>query len=343
MKKSVFLILLILSLFILSACTPPLPVNDIPSHSSANAQFHFIDVGQGDCIFISDGKTNILIDSGTAESGGKVYNYLKELKVKKIDIFIGTHPHEDHLGGASAVISSIDTAKVFLNADTSNSFFYENFLDTLYEKDITPVIPSTECIYESGAFRLKFLTGDTDFYDTNDNSLVTMVQYGDIKALFTGDCEKNVETYLLENGVNLDADILKVGHHGSRYASSATFLKAVSPSIAVIQSEEGNSYGHPHDEAIKRLKDADIAIMRNDKSGDIILTTDGNNIYDDDGNTYEKIKSQPITLGYIGNKKSRIFHSETCPNLPSENNSIPFLSREDAINSGYKPCGNCHP
>ena len=121
----------------------------------------------------------------------------------------------------ASVLSSIDTGTVFLNGDSSSSFFYEKFIDTLIKKNINSQIPDTDCKYEIGPFRITFLSPQRDFGNANDNSLVFTVEFGEIKALFTGDAERSVEAELIKNKRAIDADILKVGHHGSRYASSS--------------------------------------------------------------------------------------------------------------------------
>lgn len=351
MHKRILLLILLIIAQLLSGCG--LPAAEINSrfdnstneaYSGNTASFHFIDVGQGDCTLIRGGGKNILIDSGTTESGSTVYNYLKKLEIDYIDYFIGTHPHEDHLGGASSVLSSIDAGTVFLNSDTSSAYFYERFVDTLAERRKTPLKPDMDCIYEVGPFRIKFLSPTKDFQDTNDNSLITMIQFGNVKALFMGDAERTVEAELIQNGSKIEADILKVGHHGSRYASSTEFLNVVYPSIAIIQCGEDNSYGHPHQEALNRLNAINASVMRTDKSGNIILTTDGETIRKADGETIQKTdSSDKINLIYIGNIKSKVFHTESCPNLPSDKNRIEFSSRQDAFNTGYIACRNCKP
>ena len=356
-KRSLLIILLIVVIF--TSCTSFLsasPNNKVSKFVTADkseaditqkdniAKFHFIDVGQGDCILIQGKDTNLLIDARTTQSGSIIYKYLKNLGIDYLDYFIGTHPHEDHLGGAALVLSSIDVGKVFVNPDTSTSYFYEKFLNTLIQKNITPVLPDTDCIYEIGPFRLKFLSPTKDFGNANDNSLVLTVQFGDIRALFTGDAERAVEAELIKTNFNISADILKVGHHGSRYASSAEFLNAVYPDVSVIQCGEENSYGHPHEEALQRLESIGSALLRTDKEGSIVLVTDGKTIQKEDGETYENSGETPsLKLMYIGNIKSKVFHTEECPNLPVEKNRTVFYSREDAISLGYKECRNCNP
>lgn len=349
MRHKLLLFLLILIL-LLTACVFPETKNSSLTEkqitvSENTAEFHFIDVGQGDCILVQDADVKILIDAGTTESGSTICAYLENLGIDYLDCFIGTHPHEDHLGGAAAILSEIQVGKVYLNGETSNSYFFERLVDILIDKNITPSIPEFYSPYEFGKFNVEFISPTVNFEDTNNNSLVTMISYGDIKALFTGDSERPVEAELIYNkSKNLKADILKVGHHGSRNGTSNEFLKAVNPSVAVIQCGKDNSYGHPHKEAIDRLENANIEILRTDEVGSIILRTDGTNIFNASDEIIEvKENESQIEIIYIGNKKSKVYHSEACPNLPKEQNQILFSSREDAEKAQYSPCGNCMP
>jgi len=345
MNKRKFLLLLLILTLILTACntnksSEALGLNAV---SEETVQFHFIDVGQGDCTFIQNGDTTILIDAGPQKSGHIVYNYLKKLGIKYLDYFIGTHPHEDHIGGAFSVLTGIDVGCVFLNGDGDEGFHFENLVDLLIEKNITPEIPDTDCIYQIGGLRLKFLSPTQTYEDTNYNSLVVRVDFKNVSALFTGDIEKPVESDLLSKDINLSADILKVAHHGSRNSSSIEFLYAVSPAVAVIQCGKGNSYGHPHSEALDRLTKTGTQILRCDKEGTIIIATDGETVCRSTGEKYIKPDNSKKQFIYIGNKKSMVVHSDTCPNLPAENNRIEFNTLKDAINEGYKKCGNCNP
>ena len=192
--------------------------------------------------------------------------------------------------------------------------------------------------------KLKFLSPHKNFGDENENSFVTLIEFGEVKALFTGDIEKTAETDILSGNTDISADILKVGHHGSRTSSSQHFLNAVFPSVAVIQCEKGNKYGHPHAETLERLERVGCNILRTDEEGTIVLSTDGKTIRRSTGEEYESTeeKLQP-DFTYIGNRKSKIYHTDICPNLPGEKNRITFNSKGEAENSGYKKCGNCNP
>lgn len=344
-KLSLFLVFVLL---ILCACSPlhrtTLTAEEI-GESPDTAQFHFIDVGQGDCTLIRSGETSILIDCGTYESGGKLCEYLQNSGIKSIDYLIGTHPHEDHLGGSSAVLRLFDVKNVFLNGEMSSSYFFERMVDVLEQKNITPYVPEIGETYTAGPFEFEFLSPETDFSDENHNSLVVMVKYKDIRTLVTGDIERPVESYLINQGKNLSADILKVAHHGSRNGSSAEFLRKVNPSIAVIQCRKDNSYGHPHYETLKRFESTNATVLRTDIDGTIVIRTDGEKLY----NASEEIlPKEPEEINeeekkFIGNIKSKVVHSPQCRNLPSENNRIYFSTKNEALNMQYKPCGNCSP
>lgn len=339
MKKKLLSILFLI-LFLLAACSQPTVTETVNKNISSQLQVHFIDVGQGDCIFVLGENTSMLIDAGTPENGYKITEYINSMGVSRLDYFVGTHPHDDHLGGAATVIKELSPKVVFMSEEFSDAYFYENLLDALIEENISVTVPEIGCRYKEDDFEFKFISPDKDFNDTNDNSLVMLLSYGNTNMLFMADAEKKVEQSLLKTQT-VKADVLKVGHHGSRYASNHDFLLAVNPTVAVIQSEKGNSYGHPHEEVLQRLSEVGANVLRCDEAGTIVLTTDGNKIY---YNGEELIKKEAvINISYIANKKSGVFHRETCKNLPKESNSINLSSREEAIKSGYTPCGGCNP
>ena len=340
MKKKLLALLFVI-LFLLSACTSPnLAETAENNKTNSSLEIHFIDVGQGDCVFVFSENTSMLIDAGTRENGYKITEYIKSLGVNSLDYFVGTHPHDDHLGGAATVVKELMPKVVFMSEEFSDAYFYENLLDTLTEENISVTVPEIGCRYREKDFDFKFISPYENFNDTNDNSLVMMINYGNTNMLFMGDAEKKVEETLLENQA-IKADVLKVGHHGSKYASNYDFLRAVNPIVAVIQSEKGNMYGHPHKEALERLNEVGANVLRCDELGTIVLKSDGEKIY---YNGKELIKKEvTMKISYIGNKKSGVFHRDTCGNLPKESNSIKLNSREEAESLGYSSCGGCNP
>ena len=353
------LLSIMLSLTLLAACAPQkdsaglkesVQQTSAPKASESSAALpaadgelvmHFIDVGQGDCIFLQTGKANMLIDSGNPEDGPEVSDYLSALGVTEINAFVGSHPHEDHLGGAATVVRSFNIDEMIMTDCVSTSFFFEKLLNSLDERNVTVTEPPVGGVRNVGDMRVEFLAPLELGGDMNNNSIIMRVTFGEISAMFTGDAEELAERELLLENVNLKSDILKVGHHGSSYSSSNEFLRAVSPKIAVIQSGIGNSYGHPHAEALSRLSACGAKVYRCDEQGTIVLKTDGK--------TITRGKPAAVTEGaasqsaYVANTRSMKFHIPSCRGLPEIKNRKYHDKRADAVADGYSPCGICKP
>ncbi len=339
--------ILALTVALLILLTGCLPHTEEPNTTNENAQneleLHFIDVGQGDCILLKSGEQCILIDAGPAAASPRLCEYLKSVGVTRLTAFVGTHPHEDHLGGAAAVLYTFGADNVYMTDEPSTGYFYERLLDALSEKGITPIIPQTDAVYTLGELKFEFLSPKKDFEDTNNNSLVVLFTFKNARMLFMGDAEKEVENELVSQGENVRADLLKVGHHGSRNASTERFLREVSPTCAVIQCEKGNSYGHPHKEALTRLKNCGANILRCDNSGTIVIKCDGDVFSDGYSTVYSVDEKAKAEAFYIANKKSGKYHLSSCKNLPSEQNAISYDTKAAAEAAGYLPCKNCNP
>lgn len=242
---------------------------------------HFLDVGQADAILVQlpGGKT-MLIDAGNNADGDLVVNHLKEKGVKRVDFVIGTHPHEDHIGGLDDVISSFDIGKVYLPKVTHTTKTYEDLLTAVQNKGlkITPASAGTVVLKEGDLAITLAGPARQDYTDLNNWSVVTKIEYGNTTFLFAGDAEEEAENDILRAGADVDADLLKVGHHGSSTSTTAPFLKAVSPDYAVISVGTGNDYGHPSPETVARLEESGVTIYRTDLSGTITAASDGQTI-----------------------------------------------------------------
>lgn len=238
-------------------------------------ELHFIDVGQGDCILVHTNENNILVDAGNPSDGADIGEYLHSLGIDRIDTFIGTHPHADHLGGGAYIVREFDIGEMIMTDQMSGSFFFEKLLDSITERNVPVSLPQIGGVRKFGSVSMEIISPSRDYGNLNDSSIVMRIDHGEASALLTGDAETSVEEDLLSEDAPLDADVLKAGHHGSRYASSEEFLKAVSPEIVVIQSGEGNSYGHPHSEALDRFENCGAKVYRCDKEGTIVLRSDG--------------------------------------------------------------------
>ena len=243
---------------------------------------HFIDVGQGDAelIMTSDGKT-VLIDSGTPESRTVLTGYLKEQGVKKIDYFVLTHPHADHIGGAAAVLDAFDVVNVIMTDAPTTTSTYKKVLQKIDEKDCGVIFAEAGKEYSLGEAKITILGPVSDYSDDlNNTSIVLRLTYGSTVFMFTGDAEKKAEQDMLTKfpASYFRADVLKLGHHGSSNSTSDGWFFAVSPEYAVISCGRNNDYGHPHREILSLLKKNGTTYFRTDTDGSIVMSSDGESV-----------------------------------------------------------------
>ena len=272
----------------------------------------FIDVGQGDSILIQtpQGK-NILIDSGPNTAESVVLGYLESKGIKKLDAIVATHPHEDHIGNMDAVIQNFAVSKVYAPNVTTNTKAFESFLLAVKSKGLKLTIPEVgQDISPDSKVKIIVLspTKKDKYEDLNDYSIVLKVEYGKTSFLLMGDATTNIEEEILHGSKlrqYLKSDVLKVGHHGSKYSSSSTFLSTVKPKYAVISVGKDNSYGHPAAITLSKLKSIGAEILRTDEQGTITITSDGQTIKVDKKVSAIKPQAPPSssTIGhkYIGN------------------------------------------
>jgi competence protein ComEC len=257
--------------------------------ASENLKIHFVDVGQGDSIIIEQNNHYMLIDAGPNSCEETLLNYIDNLNITKFDYVIGTHAHEDHIGSMDAVINKYDVEKVLFPKTTTTTKTFENFATALKNKNLTLYAPSVgeEFTFQDSKF-IVVAPNSSSYDNLNNYSLVVKFIYKDTSYLFVGDAETLSESEMLENGIDLSADVLKVGHHGSNTSTSASFLNAVSPKYAVISCGKNNDYGHPKKNIMNRLKNNKVVVYRTDESGSIVLTSDGKNIaFDKEEGSYD--------------------------------------------------------
>ncbi len=337
---------------------------DVQQNTSGQLKAHFLDVGQGDSILIQfpNGQT-MLIDAGTSEAGGSIVSYLKEQGINKINYLVATHPHADHIGGMAAVVQALAVEKVYMPRVSHTIKSFENLLETIKAKGlkINRAKAGITIINKDG-IKAGFTAPCGSGYERPNNySAVLKIQYGNTAFLLTGDAESVSEQEILDSGVDLKADVLKVGHHGSKSSTTQAFLSSVSPKYAVISAGADNSYGHPHQEILDRLKKAGVQTYRTDTQGTIIITSDGktltiktlgSTVKPKAPNNNTNVSSAPASptsdsagndSSYIGNKNTKKFHRPTCSSLPEENNRVYFQSRDEADTEGYAPCKRCDP
>lgn len=238
---------------------------------------HFLDVGQGDSIFIElpNGKT-MLIDSGENYHGAAILSYIKERGYDKIDYVVGTHPHSDHIGSMAYVVRNSKIGSVYMPKVATNTKMYEKLLEAVEKKNrkIRNGKAGITITRDEGNDLVARMIAplEVDEQNLNNSSIMILLDYKDATFLFTGDAEKDeLETIKAD----VTADVLKVGHHGSRNANTKEFLEKVDPQIAVISCGKDNDYGHPHRETLKLLEQLDCEVYRTDRDQTVTVYTDG--------------------------------------------------------------------
>lgn len=241
----------------------------------------YIDVGQGDCELIHTQNANILIDAGEnlPENPAKIISFAKQLKIEKFDYVIATHPHSDHIGGMADVLREIPADAIIMpylsEENIPTTRIYEELLDTIEELNIPVLAAEPGASYTVDGITLTILAPLGQDENLNNMSVVVKMCYKDSSYLFEGDAESSAERAILDSGEDVQADVIKAGHHGSRTSSTKDYLKAVDPEIAVISCGEGNSYGHPHQQTLDKFRELGVAFYRTDTQGTITIGTDG--------------------------------------------------------------------
>ncbi len=326
---------------------------------------HFLDVGQADCILIQtpSGK-NMLIDAGNNEDSNFITSYIKQNKINKLDVVVGTHPHEDHIGSMDEVISTFDIGSVYMPKISNNTKTFKNVLTAIKNKSLKVKTATAETKIEiDSQVKIEILAPNNSQYDDlNDYSAVIKLTFGKTSFMLDGDAETISESEMLAKGYNLKADVLKLGHHGSNSSTSASFLKAVSPKYAIISVGKGNDYGHPTKATLTKLKQSNISIFRTDENSTIIATSDGttitfdknatesNNQATDKNSTTNNGSKANVTNNAGKNDNTKItvyitktgekYHRDGCSSLSRSKIAI---SLKDAISKKYTPCKKCNP
>lgn len=247
-------------------------------------QVHFIDVGNADCILVRQNDHNLLIDAGETRHDALLLDYFNRHGIDQLDLVIATHPHADHIGAMPAIIEHIPIERFVLSympeGQEPTTWVYTAMLEALNKRSVPVDEAKAGAEYELGTAKVQILspsfTPET-VEDANEISVVTRITFGEHAFLFTGDAVVEAEAQMIAAGGSLDADVLKVAHHGSKTATSPAFVKAVSPTYAVITCGE-NDYGHPNDEIVSRLIGVGAKIYRSDQHGDIVFVSDGQNL-----------------------------------------------------------------
>ena len=341
------------------------PPTELPEAGSSFS-VHFIDVGQADAALVECDGHYMLIDGGNRGDSDVIYTVLKKAGADKLDMVVASHAHEDHIGGLPGAFNYATAELTLCPVTDYDSGVFETFKEYAEDKGGGLTVPEAGDKYALGSAEVEIL-GLNAGEDTNNTSIVLMIRYGETSFLFTGDAEREAEQALLDSGAELKADVLKLGHHGSDTSTSYPFLREVMPEYAVISVGEGNSYEHPEEGTLSRLRDADSKILRTDLNGDIIISSDGEEltVTTDKTATEEQLltpggKTQSIakpaaaesprpspeeteqsqtqeTMVWIPKSGSKYHSDPDCSNMkdPSQ------VSLSQAESLGYTPCKKC--
>lgn len=251
---------------------------DVFEDVSSNLKVSYLDVGQADSILIENNEEAMLIDAGNNEDGALLVKYFEQEGINNFKYVVGTHPHEDHIGGLDDIIDNFSIECLYIPDAITTTKTFMDVLDSLEAKNMTYKVPKIGDEFYLGDAKIEVIYTGTDTSDLNNTSIVLKLNFGKTSFLFTGDATSKTEEILLDNGADIKADVLKIGHHGSKYSTTDKFLSKVNPKYAIISVGANNSYKHPDDEVINKLNTNNIDIYRTDQKGTIIITSDGNNL-----------------------------------------------------------------
>lgn len=252
----------------------------VPAPPEGELAVHFIDVGQGDATLLVAPEATVLVDAGR-HTGTDVVEYLERSGVGAIDVVAITHPHADHLGQFDLVMERFDVGEVWWSPTTHTTQTFDRALDALEASDAAYEEPGAGARTDVGSLRFEFVNpvADAGDGDLHERGLAFRVVYGNVAFLFTGDAEEPTEQRMVATAADvLPADVYQVGHHGSSTSTSAAFLAAVSPQVAVYSAGRDSRYGHPHDEVVERLTGAGATVYGTAAHGTVIVTTDGDDL-----------------------------------------------------------------
>lgn len=384
MRRIVTLFSTALILFSLIGCSSEIQnQSEKKGEAIQNLEVHFIDVGQGDATLIKCGDASMLIDGGENDKGTFLQNYMNKQGVKSLDYFIVTHPDSDHCGGADVIITKYDIDTVIMPNYEKDTVTYRDVVQSLDYKKYSITSPVVGNTYSLGDAEFTIIGPNKKNYgdETNNYSVAIVLKHGKNKFVFTGDAEEEAEMDIINNKIDISAQVLKVGHHGSKSSSTEKFIKAVGPEYGVISCGENNEYGHPHGATLNTLRKEGVKVFRTDEQGSVVATSDGNEIIwnmapTDSWKAGEPIKastdrkkkdretilgSQKDSLGneikeeteettnntkkvtYILNTQTKKFHKPVCDSLPTANRLDSVEKREELIAQEYVPCKQCNP
>lgn len=333
-------------------------------------EVHYIDVGQADAALVLCDGLAMLIDGGNRADSSLIYSYLKSRNLSYLDYIVCTHPHEDHAGGLAGALNYATVGTAYAPVTDYDNEVFRNFKKYLTEQDVGITVPKAGDTFSLGSAEVTVVGPATNgsVSKLNNTSIVLRVTYGETSFLFTGDAEREEEQAILEAGYEIQSTVLKVGHHGGAASTTYPFLREIMPEYAVISVGEGNTYGHPTEDVLSRLRDADVTVYRTDKQGTVICSSDGRTVSfscerqasaEKEDENKEALQPDPATqpqdyeeteetpaADYVLNVRSRKFHRPDCQSvsdMKEANRQYYSGERGELIEQGYSPCGRCTP
>lgn len=310
----------------------------------------------------------MLYDGGGRSYSSYVVAYLKDNNINTLSFLIASHYDDDHINGLVGVLNTTTVETVLTPDYETDSNIYQSFRSMLENNGAPEIHPKAGNAYMLGDAEIQVVGPENYSYDDeNDNSIVIRIVYGDFSCVITGDASEEAEADILASGCDLDSDVYIVGHHGSSTSSSTSFVNAISPEYAVISAGSGNSYGHPTEKTLSTLKDAGVELYRTDVQGEIICYSDGTDCWFNVNNSDNWLSGAELSSSetistilteatsatetseqqeYVLNTHTMKFHYPDCSSITQmsdANKKAITASRENLIQEGYSPCGNCNP
>lgn len=354
------------------AAKPVKPEETAPEHEpkwEENLEIHMLDVGQGLCVLMISDQEAVLYDGGGRSSSGKVVSYLRRVLEEKgigsIRYMVSSHYDEDHIAGQVGVLNTLSVESVIRGNYGSDTKIYSSYIDKLAARAANSIYPQMADSYSFGSCRMTVIGPTREYTNDNSRSICLKVFCGDFSCLLCGDAEKDAEADMIAEGVDLDADLLFVAHHGSANSSSPEFLEAVSPDYAFLSVGE-NSYGHPAAETMQNLESAGCQLWRTDLQGDILCTVGQEVSFSAEAckdfsgtessvakeaaapaeEAGEEISEKPAEITFICNTKTYKIHKPSCSSvgdMKEENKFYTDLSYVELLKMGYAGCKKCNP
>lgn len=247
--------------------------------AAAQTDVHILDVGQGLSVLVESQGHYMLYDGGDSDKSSYVVSYLQQEGVPSLDYVVASHYDADHLNGVVDALNAFPVSNVWGPDYVADTGIFESFTSTLSAKGLSKTQPAAGSTVQLGDASIQVLApSGSNYSDFNNYSIAIRVQDGNKSFLITGDAEADSEAQMVASGLNLDSDVYVMGHHGSGTSTSWDLLQKATPEFAVLSCGTGNSYGHPHVESMEKLQSMGIQLLRTDKQGNLVASTDGNTI-----------------------------------------------------------------